>query len=326
MTLDFDGGRLLFSSIGSQNRFQVFEIGVDGANLRQVTRGDENDVDNYDACYLPDGRIIFGSSSCFQSVPCERRLDEVSTLHVMNGDGSGVRRLCFDQDHNFYPTMMSDGRVLYTRWEYTDIAHAFSARVFTMNPDGTEQRAYYASSGYWPNRIFYAKPIPAHPTKFVGVISGHHGTARAGELVLFDVARGRRQADGVVQRIPGWGKKVEAVMVDGLVDGSWPKFLHPYPLSDKYFLVSCQPARDSRWGIYLVDIFDNMVLLRAEEGCVLFEPVPVRKTPCPPVVPERINLAAQDASVYLSDIYAGEGLKGVPRGTVKKLRDRKSVV
>jgi len=320
MNLHFDAGRLLFSSIGSHNRFQVFEIGVDGHNLRQVTRGEESDVDNYDSCYLPSDRIIFGSSSCFQSVPCERRLDEVSTLHVMNSDGSGVRRLCFDQDHNFYPTMMSDGRVLYTRWEYTDIAHAFSARLFTMNPDGTEQRAYYASSSYWPNRIFYAKPIPAHPTEFVGVISGHHGTARAGELVLFDVAKGRREAEGVVQRIPGWGRKVEAVMVDGLVDGSWPKFLHPYPLSDKYFLVSCQPAPDSRWGIYLADVFNNLVLVHEEEGSVLFEPVPLRTAPRPPVIPDRVTPGSREATVYLLDVYAGAGLQGVPRGTVKRLR------
>ena len=127
LTLDFDAQRLLFSSIGSHDRFQVFEIGVDGKQLRQVTRGEDDDVDNYDACYLPDERIVFGSTDCFQSVPCERRLDAVSTLHVANSDGSGVRRLCFDQDHNFCPTMLGDGRVLYTRWEYTDIAHAFGA-------------------------------------------------------------------------------------------------------------------------------------------------------------------------------------------------------
>jgi formylglycine-generating enzyme required for sulfatase activity len=320
LKLHFDAAKLLFSSIGSHDRFQIFEIGVDGAKLRQVTRGEEDDVDNYDACYLPDGRIVFGSSSCFQSVPCERRLDEVAVLHVMHSDGCGVRRVCFDQDHNFYPTMMDDGRILYTRWEYADIAHAFSARLFTMNPDGTQQKAYYASSGYWPNRIFYAKPVPGHATRFLGVISGHHGTARAGELVLFDVAQGRRQAEGVVQRIPGRGRKVEPVMVDGLVDGSWPKFLHPYPLSDKYFLASCQPAPQSRWGIYLVDVFDNMLLLHEEEGGVLFEPVPLRQTPRPRVIPDRVDLASREASVYLLDVYAGGGLQGVPRGTVKKLR------
>jgi len=318
--LHFDADRLLFSSIGSHDRFQIFEIGVNARNLRQVTRGEEDDVDNYDSCYLADGRILFGSSACFQSVPCQRRYDEVANLFVMNSDGSGARRLCFDQDHDFYPTMMSDGRILYTRWEYTDIAHAFSARLFTMNPDGTAQRAYYASSSFWPNRIFYAKPIPGHPTKFVGIVTGHHGTARAGELILFDVGKGRRQADGVVQRIPGRGKKVEAVLRDCLVDASWPKFLHPYPLSDKHFLVSCQPTGRSWWGVYLVDVFDNMVLLREEAGWMLLEPVPLRPAPRPPVIPDRVDLESREATVYLADIYAGEGLKGIPRGTVRKLR------
>lgn len=318
--LHFDADRVLFSSIGSHDRFQIFEVGVDGRNLRQVTRGQQTDVDNYDSCYLADDRILFGSSACFQSVPCQRRYDEVANLCVMNGDGSGVRRLCFDQDHNFYPTMLGDGRVLYTRWEYTDIAHAFSARLFTMNPDGTQQRAYYASSSFWPNRIFYAKPIPHHPTQFVGIISGHHGTARAGEMLLFDVAQGRRLAEGVVQRIPGWGKKVEAVLQDQLVDASWPKFLHPCPLSDKYFLVSCQPTSRSPWGVYLVDVFDNVLLLHEEQGWLLFEPVPLRKTPRPKAIPDRVDLDSREATVYLSDVYAGEGLQGVPRGTVQQLR------
>lgn len=320
LKLHFDADRLLFSSIGSHERFQIFEIGADGKGLRQVTRGDEDDVDNYDSCYLPDDRILFGSSACFQSVPCQRRFDEVANLFVMNPDGGGVRRLCFDQDHNFYPTMMSDGRVLYLRWEYTDIAHAFSARLFTMNPDGTAQRAYYGSSSYWPNRIFYAKPIPGQPTKFAGIVTGHHGTARAGELILFDVSRGRRHADGALQRIPGRGKKVEAILRDGLVDGSWPKFLHPYPLSDKYFLVACQPTRQSWWGIYLVDAFDNLLLVREEEGWMLVEPVALRPTARPPVIPDRIVPQSKEATVYLTDIYAGEGLKGIPPGTVKELR------
>ena len=56
------------------------------------------------------------------------------------------------------------------------------------------------------------------------------------------------------------GHEVDAVLVDNLVDGSWPKFLHPHPLSDKYFLVSCKPTPASRWGIYLVDVFDGMKL------------------------------------------------------------------
>ncbi|MEI6646009.1 MAG: SUMF1/EgtB/PvdO family nonheme iron enzyme [bacterium] len=320
MKLHFDAGRLMFSSIGNNGRWQVFEINADGKGLRQVTRGDEPDVDNYDPCYLADDRVLFDSSIPFQSIPCEYGADEVGNLCVANADGSGLRRLCFDQDHNYYPSLMADGRILYLRWEYTDLAHAFTGRLMSMNPDGTGQRAHYASSGYWPNRIFYAKPIPGHPSKFVGIVSGHHGTARAGELIVFDVSRGRQEAQGAVQRIPGRGKTVEAKVVDNLVGGSWPKFLHPYPLSDKYFIASCQPTPQSLWGIYLVDTFDNMLLLREEKDCVLFEPVPIRKSFRPPVLPPRVKLASKEATVYLQDIYIGSGLEKLPRGTIKKLR------
>jgi hypothetical protein len=82
----------------------------------------------------------------------------------------------------------------------------------------------------------------------------------------------------VVQRIPGRGRKVEPVMLDLPIEQTWPKFLHPFPLSDKYFLVSCQPSADAPWGIYLADVFDNLVLIREEPGCALFEPIPIRKT------------------------------------------------
>ena len=141
-----------------------------------------------------------------------------------------------------------------------------------------------------------------------------------GELVVFDPALGRHEAGGAVQRIPGRGQRVEPIIRDTLVDDSWPKFLHPYPLSQKQFLVACQPTPQSVWGIYLVDTFDNMVLLAEEPGYAQFEPVPLRSTQSPPVIPDQVDLNRRDAVVYLSDVYSGPGLAGVPRGTVKRLR------
>ena len=41
-------------------------------------------------------------------------------------------------------------------------------------------------------------------------MTGHH-VGRIGELILFDPAAGRHEADGVVQRIPGYGEKVEPI-------------------------------------------------------------------------------------------------------------------
>ena len=62
--LHWDAERLLFSMPTDNKRYEIFEIGVDGSGLRQVTPS-EPDVDNYDACYLPDDRIIYDSTVLF---------------------------------------------------------------------------------------------------------------------------------------------------------------------------------------------------------------------------------------------------------------------
>jgi formylglycine-generating enzyme required for sulfatase activity len=318
--LNFDADKMLFSSIGTHNRWQVFEIKTDKTGLRQITPADEPDIDCYDPVYLPDGRIIFDSTSTFQGVPCVSGSDYVANLHLMNADGTSIRRLCFDQDNDWCPVMMPSGRIMYLRWEYTDSAHYFSRVMMSMNPDGTGQMELYGSNSYWPNSLFYARPIPGSLTKMVGIVTGHHGVARMGELVIFDISKGRQENSGAIQRIPGRGKPVEDRIKDELVADSWPKFLHPYPLSDKYYLVSSKPTPSSQWGLYLVDTFDNMLLLKEEPGYALFEPLPLRKTARPPVIPDKVKLAETNATVYLHDIYTGPGLKDVPRGTVKQLR------
>ncbi|HNR31285.1 MAG TPA: SUMF1/EgtB/PvdO family nonheme iron enzyme, partial [Candidatus Hydrogenedentes bacterium] len=318
--LHFDAGKMLFSMPDDRGRHQIWEVCVDGSGLRQVTPGEEPDVDNYDACYLPDERIVYGSTACYHGIPCVFGGDAVANLHIMNPDGSGSRQLCVDQDHNWCPTLLHSGRVLYLRWEYADLPHSNSRILFHMNPDGTGQMEYYGSNSYWPNGVFFARAVPDHPTMVVGIVTGHHGVRRMGELVLFDPKRGRSEADGVVQRIPGYGQPVAPIIRDRLVDDSWPKFLHPYPLSSKYFLTAAQPTPEDRWGIYLVDVFDNMLLLREEAGRVLFEPIPLRKTARPPIIADRVNTTRDDALVFLVDVYRGDGLAGIPRGVVKALR------
>ena len=326
--LNFDADKLLFSMPDAGGTWQVYEIRSDGTALRQVTHSGMSDVHSFDAAYLPSGKIVFCSTACFHGVPCVGGGNLVSLLYLMDADGNNVRQLTFDQDHSWNPAVLNSGRVLYTRWEYSDTPHYFSRLLFAMNPDGTGQMEYNGSNSYWPNSTFYARAIPGHPSKVVAIISGHHGVPRMGELMIFDADKGQREADGAVQRIPGYGKKVEPIIADSLVNNSWPKFLHPYPLGDpstslgagKYFLAACQRNAASQWAIYLVDVFDNMVEICGSKDYALLEPVPLRKTPRPPVIPDKVDLKRKDAVVYLSDVYAGDGLKGVPRGSVKNLR------
>ncbi len=318
--LHFDADKLLFSMPGDNGRWQLHELTLADKAVRQLPLITEPDVDNYDACYLPDGNLLFTSTAPFTGVPCVTGSSHVSNLYRYDTASGAIRQLTFEQDHDWCPTVLNNGRILYLRWEYSDIPHFVSRILFHMNPDGTSQMEYYGSNSYWPNAMFYARPVPNHPTMFCAIVGGHHDVPRMGELVLFDPARGRTEADGVIQRIPGRGKKVEPIIRDGLVGPSWPKFLHPYPLSDKYIIVSAKPTPESRWGVYLVDVFDNMTLLKEVDGYALFEPIPLRAVPKPPVVPDKVDPARSDATVYMSDVYTGAGLAGVPRGTVKQLR------
>ncbi|MFA6543152.1 MAG: SUMF1/EgtB/PvdO family nonheme iron enzyme [Limisphaerales bacterium] len=318
--LHWDADRVLVSMPGTNGRWQVSELALQpGALPRQLT-GEQPDVDSYDACYLPNGRIAFTSTAMFVGVPCVNGSAHVATLYVMDADGGNIRQLCFDQEHNWCPTVMHDGRVLYARWEYTDTPHSNTRMLFTMNPDGTGQAAYLGSGSYWPNSFFYARPIPNHPTKVVAVIGGHHDHPRMGELVVFDPQQGRHEGEPAVQRIPGFGKKVEPLIRDGLTLESWPKFLHPWPLSEKHFLVACKPSPRAPWGIYLADVFDNLLPLKQLPDFALLEPIPLRRTTRPPVIPDHVDPARTNAVVVLQDVYAGDGLRGVPRGTVKSLR------
>ncbi|MDP7287251.1 MAG: SUMF1/EgtB/PvdO family nonheme iron enzyme [Phycisphaerae bacterium] len=322
--LHFNADKMLFSmpSEGGRGAWQIHEIKADGTGLRQVspTRKNESYTNNYDACYLPNGEIIYTSTAPHVAVPCVRGSAPAAMLFRMKADGTNIRQLCFDQEHSWHPVVRQDGTILYSRWEYADLPHSNSRMMFTMNPDGTNQRAFYGSGSFWPNSTFYSRPVPGHSTMFVGVITGHHAPARTGELIVFDPARGTQEADGVVQRIPGHGLKVEPLIQDGLTRGSWPKFLTPYPLSEKHHLVSMKPNGRAPWGIYLVDTFDNMLLIKESAGYAMLEPVPFRKTPMPRIVPDRVDPSRKDAIVMISNIYYGPGLAGVPKGEVKKLR------
>lgn len=351
--LGWDGERLLFSSIDDHARWAVFEIGRDGHGLRQLTPAEYPDLDFFDGCYLPNGKLIVAATANYQGVPCLGGDPQVASLYLLDPATGQLRQLTFDQDHGNDPVVLNDGRVSYQRWEYSDIPHYFSRRRMGMNPDGTGQLALYGSNSWFPTAFRFARPVPDHPTRLVGVISGHHDWGDCGRLALLDPGlagsypfhfrptskvwgeEGQPIAvtpttlpvadTGFLQLIPGRDQPVAGTVCDANLTHHYLKespalATHPFPLSSKYFLVSRRPTPSSLWGIYLVDVFDNATLIAEFPGAGLFEPQPLRPRPRPPAIPERVDPASRTAEVHIADIYSGPGLRGVPRGTVKRLR------
>ncbi len=98
---------------------------------------------------------------------------------------------------------------------------------------------------------------------------------------------------------------------------------YPYPLSETEFLVSCSPWGESReplrFGLYYTTIDGRRELLVSDPDNSCNQPVPLQR-PTPHVRPFTLNFAKDSGSYYVQDVYAGPGLKGIARGTARKLR------
>ena len=315
------GDRLMYSSIGTGNHWQLFELDIATGKSRQITPDSYKDFDSFDGCYTVDGKYIFCSTATFLGLPCTNGADKMCGLFVYDPATGISRQLTFDQDSNWNPVMMNNGQILYQRWEYSDLPHTYGRMLFTMNPDGTGQLAYYGSGSYFPTAFFGARPIPGSSNNaIVGIATGHHGTSRSGRMLIVDPSKSRHDTDNVTAEIPYRGRKVKPVMRDRLADGVWPQFLQPYPLNEKYFLVTMKASPESLWGVYLVDVFNNVTPVIQREGEGFFEATLMGASETPTHITDRVKPDSKTATVFVQDIYFGDGLKGVPRGTVKRLR------
>ena len=322
LRMHWNADRVMFTTLMGENdkRWNLYEVKLDGTGCKKLIENEEPDLEFYDGTYLPDGRIVANSNIGYQGVPCVSGDDPVGNMVLYTPEQKNLRRLTFDQDANWNPVVMNNGRVMYTRWEYTDLTHYYSRIVMHMNPDGTENKALYGSGSMFPNSTFDIQPLPGHGSAFVGIISGHHGVARSGRLIIFDPTKGRKNVQGMVQEIPHRNRPIQELIKDELVNGVWPQFVKPTPLNDKYFLVAAKLDPQSLWGLYLVDIYDNVTCLMQAEGEGYISPILVKETKTPPAIPDRVKLNEKEATIFIQDIYEGEGLRGIPRGTVKELR------
>ncbi len=150
-TVSYDGTKILFSMRppGGSAR-NIYEINVDGTELRQVTSGGGDD---FDPLYLPDGCVMFtsnrdGEMDEYNHSPAEH-------LYRCDMDGENIERVSFNQSDDFDPTVLPSGQIVYTRWEHFGNFNRFP--LFVTNPDGTGTFHKY---GPHNRNFFHAQPTP----------------------------------------------------------------------------------------------------------------------------------------------------------------------
>ncbi len=311
--VSYDGRRILFAWKKSldDDDYHLYEMTLDDGQIRQLTSG--KGFADYEGAYLPDGHIVFSSTRCVQTVDCW--WTEVSNLFTCDGDGRYLRQLGYDQVHTSYPTVTHDGRVIYTRWDYSDRGQIYPQGLFQMNPDGTGQTEVYGNNSFFPTTILHARSIPG-TSKVVAVFTGHH-TRQKGKLGILDPRLGRQENQGAQLIAPVRDTPAERIDQYGQ---HGDQFQYPYPLSEADFLVTYQPEGAKRFGVYFMTIDGQRELLVDDPSVSCSQPLPLRPRIAPPQRPLTPDYAQDTAAVYLHDIYTGPGLAGIERGAIKALR------
>ncbi|MFA5189437.1 MAG: LamG-like jellyroll fold domain-containing protein [Verrucomicrobiia bacterium] len=354
--LSTDARRIIFGYRAAKpTGYRIYEAGIDGSGLRQITTppADEDErvakyamyspdqlkqnptlyghwTDDMHPCYLPDGDIVFVSSRCERSVLCGGHSLTTTSLHRMNADGKDMRQLSQGALSEFTPTMLEDGRILYNRWEYVYKGIAAIQPLWTMRPDGSGSEEVYGDNIANPGAFVQGRQIPGRPDLVVCTGCGHEPLA-VGAIVLLDLHKDKRTPAVMTSLTPN----VETRGLRGLYqfrNGQWkedvfgPFYCDPYPLSDKFFLVSCNPDKryndQKAYGVYLLDTFGNRVEVYRDPEISCWQPMLLKARPQPPVVASAPSTgmmnAAKEATLVVADVH--KGLDGVKPGTVKWLR------
>lgn len=315
--VSYDGRRVLFSwkKSARDDDYHLYEMDFETREVRQLTFG--LGFADYEGIYLPNGDIMFSSTRCVQNVDCWHV--SVSNMYLMNADGKYMRRIGYDQVHTNYPQVHpTSGLVTYTRWEYNDRGQIYPQPLFRMYPNGAQQTEFYGNNSYFPTTILHARGIPG-TGKVLAVLSGHH-THQRGKLAIIDPSRGRQETSGVTLVAPVAQNELAGTIKIDQYGQDGDQWQYPYPLDEDNYLVTFRPDGEPRFRIYFMNKQGERTLLAADPDISCNQPVPLTPRPLPPQPTYPTDWRQKSGAFVVQDVYRGQGLAGIARGTVKKLR------
>jgi hypothetical protein len=163
-----------------------------------------NDID---PTYLPDDRIVFssdrvtkkaftlreatGSEITEEPLMDESNREPAVNLHVMiSGDSASINQVSLNQSHELDPTLISSGKIVYSRWEHASRGEAASPfPLFQVLPDGTEADVLYGAHSFTDIDTGVAAFLQAREAQdgtLIATRMARIGTYLGGDLVKID--------------------------------------------------------------------------------------------------------------------------------------------
>ena len=303
-------------------RYHIHELSLASGKVRALTDGD---TDNFSPVILPSGEVLFLSTRRGGYHRCGRGPCFVYTLARMEADGRNARSVSFHETQEWDPSLLNDGRVIYTRWDYVDRNAVHYQQLWSSLPDGSGARIYYGNNTWNPTGVWEARAIPGS-SRIMATAAPHHGMS-AGSVILLDTDRGLDGKEPLARLTPdarfpesefplAAGPSPIAYDFDtpatrhwatGLVEPwreqaapeeekRWPGHCYksPWPLSEKFFLVSYSfdqlvgepgPNLPNMFGLYFADAFGNKELVYRDPAISSLWARPLAKRTPPPEPP-----------------------------------------
>jgi mono/diheme cytochrome c family protein len=305
----YDGKQVLFSwKRTMQEPFTIWRINADGSGLTCVIDHDSN---NMNACWLPDGGIAFLSDRKPAFAYCWTSTSPV--LFRSDGNGRNVIKLSANYLTDFTPSIMSDGRILYSRWEYVDRPAIPIQSLWAIHPDGTMLSGVFGNRVLSPATFMEARDIPGMPGRILCMMTSHNGPCR-GAIGLLDVSQGGNAQEAIRNLTPEIS--VGPVADAGAGNAMRGPYESPVPLDARYYLVS-------RQGVILLRDYAgtaNAVLWEPDKDMGFYSAQPLRRRPRPrSLQPTGADLAAGPwATVIMHNVKTGLG-DAVKQGEVKRI-------
>ncbi|MDR3181601.1 MAG: hypothetical protein LBT89_01555 [Planctomycetaceae bacterium] len=299
--------------------YQIYTVNIDGTNLKQITNTPYN---NLNACWLPDGGIAFISDRKPAYAYCYVVTSPV--LYRMERDGSKPKRLSANYLMDFTPSVLNDGRIIFTRWEYVDRTACPIQSLWTINPDGTNLAGYFGNRTLAPGTFMDANAIP-NSQKIMALATNHNGSC-VGLITQIDRKFGPNSKEGIINTTPEIDVFARGRDVWGNGFCNQGGYEKPFALDENTYLAT-------KWGDIQIRTIDasRATLLTKDARTKLgyYNVQPVREYPVPPVVksstlnesialPEDGSVSGNWAVVTMQDVY--NGLEpAVKRGEVKRI-------
>src|SRR5260370_11738494 len=191
----------------TQPNWKIYQYDAVAKTVTQLTNDDTTAGHDVGAHYLPDGRIVFASTrqAATQAILIDEgrpqypaqtddRKQPIFLLHVMNADGTRIHQINMNTNHDFAPSVLANGQIVFSRYESIN---GDQISLYRANPDGTALELFYVEDSHATgaaitrtniNMIQFLNARQRADGKLIAIARPFLGTPQRGDVVEIDAA------------------------------------------------------------------------------------------------------------------------------------------